>query len=1134
MGRVSNTDPVSRTSANHDDQLALQRMAAIVHASADAIVGETIDGIITDWNPAAERLYGYTAAEILGQPRTVLVPPEDVEAVEARLSRLMRGESIQGLEAVRHTKDGRRIEVSLTISPIWDAAGQIVATSIIARDITARKATQAALATSLELFRVAFANAPIGLVLSDPDLNAVQINPAMCTMLGYTEEELISMDIWEWTHPDDRQANRDAIAVALAGGTSKYELEKRYLHRDGHIVWGHLRGSLVRDADGAPRYFVSQTEDITARKAAESALAASEERFRVAFEDAAIGMAIVRPDQQVLRVNRASCVILGYSEEELLGTTLLDITHPDDVAANGDLMARALAGEFSSFEMEKRYIRKDGAIVTVQLCSSLLRYADGTPRYFLSQIQDITARKAAEAEFTATHLRMQQVLERISDGFYALDRDWRFTYVNPAMEQILGRTRDDLLGQSAWEAFPTARETQVRDFYQQVLRDGKPTALELYYPPFDGWFEVRLYPSEDGLAIFVRNVSDQRKFLHDLQVSEATFRTLVEQLPLVVYLLEADDEQTPRYFSPRYELITGFTVEEAIHRTAHWLTFVHPEDHDRVAAVFAESQAAQTPFSADYRYIRKDGEVRWIRDYCDAIRDPSGVAVALLGTMQDITEHVEAEAMQARLAAIVESAADGILSVDRAGRILSWNRGAEQIYGYPAHEAIGRNVVMLRTPEADDDISGSILRVWQGEDVAEQEAIRLTRDGRRIPVSITLFPIRDAHGGIVAISSISRDLTALRQTQDALRLRDRALDATRNGIVITDPTQPDNPIVDINPAFTALTGYERSAVLGRNCRFLQGPDTDPEVVERLRVELETQSDSFETLLNYRRDGSPFWNDLSIAAVRDASGAVTHFVGVLSDATERKLHELALQVALEAAQAGVRAKTQFLAMMSHELRTPLQAVLGYAHFLLHGPSGSLTPEQREDVNAIQLSAGRMVTLIEQLLDLTRMEAGRLDLAVEPVDLPEILDQVQQDIAPMIADKALTFEVHLPARLPRIQCDPLRLRQILLNLVGNAVKFTDTGGITVEVTATASDANIVVRDTGIGIAPGALPLIFEEFRQVDSRLTRRYGGAGLGLAISQRLAEQMHGQITVESKEGVGSAFTLRLPLAFPAA
>ena len=1133
MGRSPNPDPSSLTSTNRDDQLALQRMAAIVHASADAIVGETIDGIITDWNPAAERLYGYTAEEILGQSRNVLVPPEEIEDVEARLNRLMRGESIQGLEAVRRTRDGRRIEVSLTISPIWDETGEIVATSIISRDITARKTTQAALATSLELFRVGFTNAPIGMVLTDSDLNAVQVNSALCAMLGYTEEELLTMDLWEWTHPDDRQANREAIARALAGEASAYELEKRYIHRDGHIVWGHLRGALVRDADGAPRYFVSQTQDITERKAAESALAASEDRFRVAFEDAAIGMAIVHPDQEVIRVNRASCAILGYSEAELVGTKLLAITHPEDRAANNDLMARALAGEFSSFEMDKRYIRKDGEIVTVRLCSSLLRYADGTPRYFLSQIQDITARKAAEAEFAATHMRLQQVLEQITDGFYALDRDWRFTYVNPAAELMLAQPRAKLLGTSVWDAFAPAIETPLYAGYHRALREGQPATIEIYYSPLEAWFEVRVYPSADGLSVFFRNVSEQRQFIQELQASEATFRTLVEQLPLVVYLLEADAAHTPRYFSPRYEQVTGSSVDEAMRRPGHWLTHVHPEDRERVAAELARSLSTQTAFTADYRYIRKDGEVRWLQDYCDAIRDPSGTPIAWLGTMFDITERIEADAMQARLAAIVEAAAEGILSVDRDGIILSWNRGAELLYGYAADEAIGQSVDILRPPEAMQDISGSVRRVWQGEDVADQEAIRLTKDGGRILVSLTLFPIRDAHGKIVAISSISRDLTALRQTQDALRLRDRALDATRNGIVITDPTLPDNPIVDVNPAFTELTGYARSEALGRNCRFLQGPDTDPDVVVRLRTEQEANGDSFETLLNYRKDGSPFWNELSIAAVRDANGAVTHFIGVISDATERKQHELELQVALEAAQAGERAKSQFLAMMSHELRTPLQAVLGYVHFLLHSPSGSLTAEQRDDVNAIQLSAGRMVTLIEQLLDLTRMEAGRLDLAVEAVDLATILDQVQQDIAPMVADKALTFTVDLAAAVPLIQCDPLRLRQILLNLVGNAVKFTDAGAITVEVTVASDDALIVVRDSGIGIAPEALPLIFEEFRQVDGSLTRRYGGAGLGLAISQRLAEQMHGSITVESEEGVGSAFTLRLPLAVPA-
>lgn len=1134
MDRSPTPDPVSPISTDTNDSLTLQRLAAIVHASADAIVGETIDGIITDWNPAAERLYGYSAAEILGQHRSLLIPPEEAGAVEARVQQLKRGESIQGLEAVRQTKHGRRIEVALTIAPIWDEAGQIVAASTIVRDITARKATEAALTRSLELFRVAFTNAPIAMMLTNPDLRPLQVNTALCAMLGYTEDELLAGDVWEWTHPEDRHENRAAINQALAGDVSAYELEKRYLHRDGHVVWGHLRGALVRDADGTPRYFVSQTEDITARKATEAALAASEERFRVAFEDAAIGMAIIRPDLEIFRVNRASCAILGYSEAELLGTTFLAITHPEDRAANAELIARALAGEFSSFELDKRYIRKDGEIVHVRLCSTLLRYADGTPRYFLSQIQDITARVVAEAEFAATHLRLQQVLERITDGFYALDRDWRFTYVNASAERMLSQPREKLLGEGVWEAFPPTIETPLYAVYHQALRDGETSTIELYYPPLEAWFEVRVYPSADGLSVFLRDVTAQHQFVEELQKSEATFRTLVEQLPVVVYLLEADAAQTPRYFSPRYEQITGYSIDEAMHRSEHWLTLVHPRDRDRVNAELVRSQTTQTPFTVDYRYVRKDGELRWIRDHCDAIRDPTGTVLAWVGTMLDISERIEADAMQERLAAIVEAAADGILSVDREGTILSWNRGAEKLYGYPAAEAIGHDVGMLRPPESETDITESIRRVWQGEDVAEEEAIRLTKDSRRILVSLMLFPIRDAQGDIVAISSISRDLTALRQTQEALRLRDRALDATRNGIVISDPSLPDNPVVDVNPAFTELTGYARSEVVGRNCRFLQGPDTDRDAVTRLRDAHMENRDSRETLLNYRKDGSPFWNDLSIAAVRDANGAVTHFIGVISDATERKLHELELQVALEAAEAGIRAKSQFLAMMSHELRTPLQAVLGYAHFLLHGPSGSLTPEQRDDVNAIQLSARRMVTLIEQLLDLTRMEAGRLELAMEPVDLTTVLGQVQQDIVPMVTDKGLTFTIDLPNQVPLLQCDPTRLRQILLNLVGNAVKFTEVGSITVGVSTTANDALITVRDTGIGIAAEALPLIFEEFRQVDGSLTRRYGGAGLGLAISQRLTEQMNGAITVESEQGTGSVFTLRLPLANPTA
>jgi signal transduction histidine kinase len=254
------------------------------------------------------------------------------------------------------------------------------------------------------------------------------------------------------------------------------------------------------------------------------------------------------------------------------------------------------------------------------------------------------------------------------------------------------------------------------------------------------------------------------------------------------------------------------------------------------------------------------------------------------------------------------------------------------------------------------------------------------------------------------------------------------------------------------------------------------------------------------------------------------------ISAMRDVTDRKRLEQSLRRALEAAQAATRTKSLFLSMMSHELRTPLQAVLGYADLLLLGPPESLTSEQREDLEYIRQGATRMMGLIEQMLDLSRMEAGRLQLAAEPVDVGEIIEQVRQDIAPQAAAKGLHLKIDAPAALVPALGDPERVRQILLNLAGNAVKFTERGSVTITAGAVDGIVQVAVRDTGIGITAEALPHIFEEFRQVDGNLTRRYGGAGLGLAIARRLAEQMGGTITVESTPGTGSTFILSLPAA----
>lgn len=734
----------------------------------------------------------------------------------------------------------------------------------------------------------------------------------------------------------------------------------------------------------------------------EDALLASERRFRAAFQDAPIGMVLTALDGTPVQVNRAICTLLGFTEDELLSTTLRARTHPEDVAANQELLDRMLAGEHDTFSLEKRYIRKDGLIVWALLSVSLVRDDAGTPLYFLSHVQDISDRKSAETRLKASQQLASDILERITDGFCALDRQWRFTAINTAAEQNMGRPREALIGKNLWQEFPHLAKSPVFELYHRALAADLNLDFDRLSPRDNNWYNIRAYPSPNGLSIFFRNITESRQLTYDLRASEEKYRTLVEQLPAAVYLQTHDEDEVVVYYSPYIYDLTGYTLEEAMSTLGdkHWLRALHPDDRVRIAEEDARGTVRGEPFGLEYRVIRKDGGIVWVRDECMPIRDDSGEIVAWQGVMLDITDRINAEEAQARLAAIVEGAEDAIISRALDGTITSWNHGAEQLYGYRAAEAIGQPTSMLfpdgnLVPLAFDTMEF-------GEQPTRFEAMRLRKDGRPIEVAISLSPIRDRNGVLTGVSSITRDIS-----------------------------------------------------------------------ERIRREAE------------------------------------------------------LRAALEAAEAGVRAKSLFLAMMSHELRTPLQAVLGYADFLLHGPPGSLTAEQAEDVGYIRQGAGRMVALIEQMLDLSRMEAGRLEMASEPVDLATVLEQVRQDIAPQAAAKRLEFTIIVAPRLPKVLGDALRLRQIVLNLVGNAVKFTDAGLVCIEARPSKGGVDVIVTDTGIGIAAQDLSHIFEEFRQVDSGPTRRYGGAGLGLAISKRLAEQMGGSISVESQPEHGSVFTLHL-------
>ncbi len=408
--------------------------------------------------------------------------------------------------------------------------------------------------------------------------------------------------------------------------------------------------------------------------------------------------------------------------------------------------------------------------------------------------------------------------------------------------------------------------------------------------------------------------------------------------------------------------------------------------------------------------------------------------------------------------------------------------------------------------------------------------LRLARsDGSPLWANLaaTLTPAGDGPRNIRLVLS---DIAAQRLADEHLRVSHVALKAVSEGVLITGP---DARIIFVNHAFTAMNGYAEEDFIGRNCNLLQGPLTDPATVAAIRRALDERTEFRGEILNYRKDGSTFWSELTISPVIDAQGQLTHFVGISRDVTARKMAEQQLVLAREMAESASRAKSAFLANMSHELRTPLNAIIGMSEILSLDPDG---PDAGECIETIHENGDALLALISSILDLSKIEAGRLVLENIPLNLADCLRSAVQSLSAAAEKKQLRLDFSIDPGLPAtLTGDPNRLRQILLNLLSNAVKFTDHGEI--HLSATRGETapgeperlRISVQDTGIGIEAEEIPKLFHNFSQVDASQTRRFGGSGLGLAVDRRLVELMGGRIWVDSVPGEGSTFSFEIPL-----
>jgi PAS domain S-box-containing protein len=577
-------------------------------------------------------------------------------------------------------------------------------------------------------------------------------------------------------------------------------------------------------------------------------------------------------------------------------------------------------------------------------------------------------------------------------------------------------------------------------------------------------------------------------------------------------------------WNPAAELMFGYTAAEAIGQLTRLI--VPPE-------LYAEEddflQRVRTGERLNHREtirLHKSGRRIDVSLTVSPIVTPGGDMIGASTIARDIADRLALERDARHFAAIVESSDDAIISKDLNGTIVSWNRAAERLFGYTAAEIIGQSVRVIIPPDRQSEEDHVLAAVRRGDIVDHFETVRLCKDGRLVPISLTVSPIRDSSGGIVGASKIVRDLSRTERVQrDALRLAS-IVDSSDDAIVSKDL---NSIVTSWNAAAERMFGYTAPEMIGQSIRRLIPDDRQQEedlVLSRIRRGQRVEH--YETI-RLRKDGTLLPVSLTVSPIRTADGTVVGASKIARDISERQRAEEERQRLLTVARDASRLKDEFLATLSHELRTPLNAIVGYVRMM---QSDLLTGEKRRRaMDTVARNVTSLTQIVEDVLDVSRIISGKIRLDVQPVDLSPVIRDAVETARPAADAKSIRLVTIVDPRTPPISGDPERLQQILWNVLSNAVKFTEKGGeVQVRLERVNSHVEIVVSDTGIGIPEEFLPHVFDRFRQADAGINRVRGGLGLGLAIARHLVEIQGGRIFAASEgPGMGATFRIELPL-----
>jgi two-component system, sensor histidine kinase and response regulator len=897
------------------------------------------------------------------------------------------------------------------------------------------------------------------------------------------------------------------------------------------------------------------------KKRAEQEMQELNNRLRTVVETVADGITLSDASGKFLIFNTHMQEITGYTIDEANACADFNaLIYPDPQAYRHVMrsLSDILVTGFLRDE-ETRIVAKNGTVKTLLMSATVLPFTSGN--LFLYAYRDISYRKKVEEALKEQSAFQQLMIDALPVPIYFKDASGYYLGCNKAFEGFTGALKESLIGYTAsslcgWECAERVGELERDVLLDERMRsreidvhgiDGRTHHVQFHIAPFS-----RSGQKAGGVVAALLDITEIRTTEEQLRkVSQA-----VEQSPASIVVMDLNG--TIEYVNPKFEAVSGFTSAEIIGRNREEL-----QSDQTAPEVFREMwQCLQSDkeWVGELASRHKNGSVYWEHATYSPVRNNDGKTTHFVAIREDVTERRKIEQELIRLAHVTRSIGEFVLIADAKGRISYTNRALADRFGYAADELTGKRATVLMSPcvgmeTIDGAIRGTIQGGWSGD------LLGMSKDGKEFWVSLTTSHLSHDNR-LLGIVVVARDITERKLAEEQLRKSETQFrllwENSRDGMRLSDA---DGNIMLVNDAFCSLVGLSREELLGKPISVMQEESGRAHVIDSYRKNFAGGNiEAYFERENRLWNGKSAWFAVSNARI-ESEGQPPILLSIFRDITERRIAEaelarrasdlfiakskaeeqarmleiqaVELRQAKEEALRASQFKSEFVANMSHEIRTPMNGVIGMTGMLL---DTQLTSEQREYAEIIRKSGDSLLSIINDILDFSKIEAGKMSLECLDFDLRTTVEEAVDLLAPKAHEKNIELSCAVYQDVPvALTGDPGRLRQVLVNLVNNAVKFTEKGEVSVRVTLEDEEKTHVllrfeVSDTGIGISAEARSRLFQPFSQADGSTTRKYGGTGLGLRISKQLVELMGGVIDVRSEAGKGSTFWFTARLA----